>query len=47
MLMYDFEKAVEYFHKSLSIRKNDSFAMDMIKIAMDELVNDLNFNVKG
>ncbi|KAF6040458.1 CDC16 [Bugula neritina] len=46
MLMYDFEKAVEYFHKSLSIRKNDSFAMDMIKIAMDELVNDLNFNVK-
>ena len=47
MLMADYNKAVEYFHKALSIRKNDSFTSEMLKIAVDELVNDLSTDIKG
>ena len=47
MLMGDYNKAVEYFHKALSIRKNDSFTSEMLKIAVDELVNDLSTDIKG
>lgn len=47
MLMGDYNRAVEYFHKALSIRKNDSFTSEMLKIAVDELVNDLSSDIKG
>ena len=47
LLMFEFEKAVEYFHKSLSIRKNDTFTKELLTVAIDELVGDLSANVQG
>ena len=47
LLMFEFEKAVEYFHKSLSIRKNDTFTNELLTVAIDELVGDLSANVQG
>ena len=47
LLMLDFSKAVEYCHKALSIRKNDSFTNEMLRVAIDELVSDLSASVQG
>lgn len=47
MLMWNFHKAVEYFHKALSIKKNDSFTTEMLKSAVDEIVTDISGEVKG
>lgn len=47
MLMLDFSKAVEYFHKALSLRKNDSFTNELLTVAVDELVNDPVDSLRG
>lgn len=47
MLLFDFDKAIEYFHKALSIRKHDSFTSEILKVAIEELVTDLGGNIQG
>ncbi|XP_067949328.1 cell division cycle protein 16 homolog [Watersipora subatra] len=47
MLMFDFTKAVEFFHKALAVRKNDSFTNDLLKVAIEELVNDMSNDTKA
>lgn len=47
MLMCNFNKAVEFFHKALSIRKTDAFTSQLLETALEELVNDISKDVQG
>ena len=40
MLMLDFQTAIDYFHKALSLKRNDTFTCTLLNTALEELCAD-------